>query len=997
MHLRHIAFILLFLIFSTTILAQEIVEVVQIEKDDGLKDRTVDRIIRDQNGYFILFMLNTIQRYDGKSFETIDISAIKSNKLEVRDMQKIDILDDGTITLYAPENNVLFYIQNKKNRVSSVPLQGIPIVNQGNLYLLKPDGLKSEKYDLHKAELSTILISEQISKAELSKDVEQLAKINDLIYLQNKDLSIQLIKENRLIDIPIKGKLIQRDNGVYLFDQDKIYTLNGTELKEVAQLKDRSFTCTVLKLDDHQNIVSAYSGRPRFQDRVYVLDNNDSLHVMDNIVAVSDVFKDFHTGDAFHRWMLGGYNGIHIVNLLREGADIFHKNQSIKKGEFGVVVSGVASNGKEEIIYSRELEGIFSYDSDSGEYNEEMTKATSEGEYANNAKLYFNKHTNTYFSHAYRNDGKSDIYQSNIKSGASQKYEVPFKLNDIYPVDTNTFLFGGYITKTSKGILGSYDITNRTYKIIRDDTKEISSITYDDDTKTYWLGTYEGLYVLDSNFNTITNFNRKKEGQEFMGQDHIVMTTRYDKWMIAGSYGGGIYVIDPDEYKIIKKIDESNGLNDQSAIGIINDDLGHCWITTFNGVSVIDTNLQVIRKIYEHEGLPNREFNSKALAKDGNGNIYAGTLNGVSMLIPSKVLNWQKSHQLDIKSIIGYQGNNFERLDISHEIPLYEEYDSLVINYNLPDYHYYPYVEEIIAVNIEGDMDFSLDKNRIILRDFSTGEYNVNISLEGIPKNTDLKIIRHSNVKRTLNILMITLGIGLLAWLISKQVIKSNKKREEEKTKLNKRIADLQLSSLQSQMNPHFIFNALGSIQYFIQTYDTVKADEFLSNFAMLMRSILESSKSKYISLSEEIKLIKLYVGLEKIRFENLFEYNVEIDENLDLESKVPPMIIQPFVENAINHGLYHLKGRKGKLILKFEATHSNEIKITITDNGIGRAAAAKLRNKNHKSRGMQIVNERLETINGSQELKVNVSTKDREKDEKANGTEIIITISELF
>ena len=112
-----------------------------------------------------------------------------------------------------------------------------------------------------------------------------------------------------------------------------------------------------------------------------------------------------------------------------------------------------------------------------------------------------------------------------------------------------------------------------------------------------------------------------------MGQDHIVMTTRYHKWMIAGSYAGGVYVIDPIEYKIIKKIDESNGLNDNSAIGIINDNLGHCWISTFNGISIIDTNLQVIRKIYEHDGLPNREFNRKSIAKDGQGNIYAGTLN----------------------------------------------------------------------------------------------------------------------------------------------------------------------------------------------------------------------------------------------------------------------------------------------------------------------------------------------------------------------------------
>lgn len=995
MHFRYLTVILLILIWITSSPAQEIVEVVQIEKDDGLKDRTVDRIIRDQNGYFILFMLNTIQKYDGKTFENIDVSAIKSNKLTVRNIEKVDILNDGTIILHIPDIDILFYIQNKQNRVSHTTLKGHPIVNQGKLYLLKPDGLKSEKHLLHKAELTTNLTSEYLSGLELEEDVQQLAIIDNLIYLQKEDLSIQLLNDNQLIDIPKKGKLIQRENGIYLFSQDKIYKLLGPDVVEVALLKESSYACNILKLDAHQNIVAAYTGRPRFHDRVYVLDKNDSLHVMDNIVEVSDVFKDFYTDDAFHRWMLGGYNGLHIINLLRDGAKIIHKRNSTKKGEFGIVISGVASDADNEIIYTRENEGIFSYDNKNNEFSEKMQKFSANGDFKNNSKLYFNKSSNTYFSYAFRYDGKSDIYQTNIDLESINKYVVPFKLNDIYPIDENNILFGGYITKTSQGILGTYDIKNRTYKVIRQDTREIRSITFDKISNTYWIGTYQGLHVMDTDFNTIALFDREKSGHEFMAQDHIVMTSRFQKWIIAGSYGGGIYVIDPVEYKIIKKIDDSDGLNDNVAIGIINDDLGHCWITTFNGVSVLDSNLQVIQKIYEHHGLPNREFNSKAIAKDGNGNIYAGTLNGVSMLNPSKVLQWQKSYQIDIKSIIGYKGKIFERLDISPEIPLYEAYDSLILNYNLPDYHHYPYVKENIGISIDGEMDHSIDENRIILKNFTTGEYKLSISLAGNPKNTELRIVRHSNFKRTASIFSIALAMALLAWLVSKQIIRANKIRENEKTKLNKRIADLQLSSLQSQMNPHFIFNALGSIQYFIQTYDTVKADEFLSNFAMLMRSILESSKSKYITLNEEIKLLNLYVGLEEIRFETLFEYKIDVTENLDLENKIPPMIIQPFVENAINHGLYHLKGRKGLLTLKFESLNADNIMITITDNGIGRKAASELRSKSHKSRGMQIIGERLETINQSQELKIKVTVTDIEKEGRANGTEVVVIISE--
>lgn len=991
--------LLIFLTFSllSALNGQEIVEVVHIEKDDGLKDRTVDRIIRDQNGYFFLFMLNTIQRYDGNSFETIDASALKTSKYKVRDVENIQLLSDGTITLHIPQSDILFYIPNKKNRVNVMPVNGRTLVNQGKLYLLKPIDLqKSDEFRIHTMSLSANSITAQIHDIEITKDVSQIGIENDIIYLQKEDHSVQIIRNDSLINLAIKGKLIQRDDGVYLFGRDKIYKLNGNQITEVANLRTEYAFCKILKLDDHQNIIASYSNRVRFQDNVYVLDGMNSLHDMSNIVGVTNVFKDFHTDNAFHRWMLGGYNGLHVVNVLRDGAAIIHKRIETKKSEFGMVISGVATNGADEVIFTRELKEVYAYDKSSNTFAEVMKDATSKGNFARNSKIYYHKPSQKYFSHAYRYDGQSDIYLTDLSTESFQKFTIPYKLNDILAINKDEILFGGFISKTQKGILGIYNIQSQAYKIVKDDTKEIRSITFDEPSKTFWVGTYAGLYVLDIDFNPLHRYDRNQSAQNFMGQDHIIMTTRFNDWMMAMSYGGGVYVIDTKTMEIIKKIDESNGLTDNSAIGAVNDDLGNCWVTTFNGISVIDSNLQVIRKIYEHEGLPNREFNSKAIAKDGDGNIYAGTLNGVAMLNPQKVLNWQKSCHLNIQSIIGFKGKNFERLEVDSEIPLYESYDSLVINYNLPDYHYYPYVEEVIVLDVQGNMDYSHEKGKVTLKNFKAGDYKVILSLSNQYEKTVLNIKRQSNVRRTVSILFIALVIGLFAWLISKQIIKSNKIREAEKTKLNKKIADLQLSSLQSQMNPHFIFNALGSIQYFIQTYDTVKADEFLSNFAMLMRSILESSKSKYISLTEEIKLLKLYMGLEKVRFENLFDFKVIIDESLDLESKIPPMILQPFVENAINHGLYHLKNRKGRLRLRFEYISPTTIQITITDNGIGRAAASKLRTKNHKSRGMQIVNERLQTINDSQDMKVDVETKDVEEDGIPWGTEIVLTISEL-
>src|SRR5690606_30320434 len=142
--------------------------------------------------------------------------------------------------------------------------------------------------------------------------------------------------------------------------------------------------------------------------------------------------------------------------------------------------------------------------------------------------------------------------------------------------------------------------------------------------------------------------------------------------------------------------------------------------------------------------------------------------------------------------------------------------------------------------------------------------------------------------------------IGLLSYIFSTIYININKKIEADKTEINRRFANLRLSALQSQMNPHFIFNSLGAIQYFIQINNEEMADEYLSNFALLMRKILEASKEKYITIEDEVQLLKLYLNLEELRFEDKFTSEIIVDDNVDSEAKLPPMMIQPFIENAI-------------------------------------------------------------------------------------------------
>jgi len=156
-------------------------------------------------------------------------------------------------------------------------------------------------------------------------------------------------------------------------------------------LLGRSFRCSILKLDGEENIVASYRGRDRFQDRLYVLDKNNSLHVMQDIIDKIDLFKNFYTDDAFYRWMLGGYNGIYVINLHRDSAEFSFKKPKTKKGEFGTVVSGVATDEDKKVIFSREQIGIYKYDRDANEKSEVLADYWAKGDYQRNLKIYFHK------------------------------------------------------------------------------------------------------------------------------------------------------------------------------------------------------------------------------------------------------------------------------------------------------------------------------------------------------------------------------------------------------------------------------------------------------------------------------------------------------------------------------------------------------------------------------------------------------------------------------
>jgi PAS domain S-box-containing protein len=201
----------------------------------------------------------------------------------------------------------------------------------------------------------------------------------------------------------------------------------------------------------------------------------------------------------------------------------------------------------------------------------------------------------------------------------------------------------------------------------------------------------------------------------------------------------------------------------------------------------------------------------------------------------------------------------------------------------------------------------------------------------------------------------------------------------EQADAANKSKAELELRALQMQMNPHFVFNALNSIQSYIMSHDALTANNYLSKFAHLIRLFLDSSRSRFISLEEEVRLLKLYIELEKLRFTEKFDFEIVLDANVSKYFEIPTMILQPFVENAINHGLRYKK-EKGLLSIRFYY-EAHYLICKIEDDGVGRKRAEKIQaksSKGYKSQGLKITAERLMAYNKINEANIDFSVNDK-------------------
>ncbi|MBL7816618.1 MAG: histidine kinase [Saprospiraceae bacterium] len=414
---------------------------------------------------------------------------------------------------------------------------------------------------------------------------------------------------------------------------------------------------------------------------------------------------------------------------------------------------------------------------------------------------------------------------------------------------------------------------------------------------------------------------------------------------------------------------------------LVIDGKGRWWLATANGVLVFEG-----EKSYffdKSNGLVNSKVNTLAYDAQNNA-MWVGTNNGISRIditLFEKYI-FQKP-TIFIDKISGFDGKIYS-LSMA-KLPT----NNLIIHLIAQDY-----------LNPQSLIyEYQLDNNpwtqtdsTLTLPSLSYGNHTI-IARAKI-ENSDWATTDPLSIYVQYPVYMRWWFIGLGLMAASSLVywrIKQLKKQNEEKLAYQTQITELKQQGLAAMMNPHFIFNSLNSIQYFVNSNDLLQANEYLAQFGKLIRYNLEASMHTTIMLEEELKRLELYLSLEKMRFN--FDYTLSVDANLDKNTlEIPSMLIQPFIENAIWHGILPSK-KQGEIQVLIVKENDNQLVISIEDNGIGLEESKKLKQSNHIARSLQIINERIHILNKATKVGNAVVFKELKDGEKVAGTLVRIEL----
>ncbi|MDQ7817560.1 MAG: two-component regulator propeller domain-containing protein [Melioribacteraceae bacterium] len=951
---------------------------------DGLASATVFDMIQDKEGFIWFATLNGLNRFDGKRFTTYRIN---------------DGLNSNFITSLLLGGNREIFIGNQEkgiNVFANGKIENYRSTIKGRMF--NTTYLVSHQGGIY-VPMTYGAISFMISGKDKSGNndhiinmypvfVNRLAKLPDDTLIALTSHSLYKIKNGNPVKLEIDGL---PDDHVYCLATDidgsyvvgtkgMIYRIKNNSVIEryAIKLYDNNTVYNLL-IDSKKNIWFSILGKGVFLIPTGTKKNIDIGNKLGLENTQIDGFLEDAEGNI---WIATFGKGVYCLNNL------YIQNYTERDGLTNGNINSIVKDKSGKLLLGT-INGINILDDGLIEKLKYSTGEVITG-YINNIIKSPNY---IYISLTSEKPKFRNVFYKNLKIRMTH-------FQSICETSDGLFLFGGIANKIT--VQKEFDYSKyQTWAYIFGDSVNINRINviFEDSQKNIWIGSSLGLCKLSYQKGGMKIINWQKT---FFSDDPVlssrINSIYEDKeknvWFTSAN-GIASYNLGN---KSVTSYTNILGYDVSASTSIVLDNKNRIWIGNMKGVYLFDR--KSIKHINSSSGLPSNEVLS--LFYDNQLNkLYIGTSNGFSELDINLFDNYTRP-SLDLKIISVKAGDS-----------VYTSYDNLVFE---PEQHDVYIDFRALTFTSPGSVmyRYKLNDDKWIETDYDFlnfislkhREYKLQIMAKSL--NTDwgqpyflsFRILPRF-VETIWFYLLILLMLVCFHLLIIFWRLKLNKKKIREELELNERINELKHQALSAMMNPHFIFNALNSVQYLINSKRNEEANDYIAAMAKLIRKNLDAAGSGFILLSEEINRLKLYLDLEKLRFQESFSYEIITGEDIKTGTiMIPNMIIQPFVENSLWHGIMD-SGKKGLLTISFsfedvdiDSLICKTLIIKVTDNGIGILEAKKNKKEDHISKGIQIIEERLRLLSTKMNLPQPIMFEDlsRRKDD-AHGTEVIICL----
>ncbi len=940
--------------------------------NEGLASNTIRKVYQDSKGFLWIAALEGLSKYDGHTFTNYTTANGLSHNMVN------DLYEDENERLYIALNNGAIDMLTG-NKVSPKTIPGDIVINQ---FIKLSTGIllaSTDRNGLQEIDDGKI---RQPKHHFSDKTFTNIFQFNDSLIIALEETSIKVYNNKyELIAEINNGNIINIHSTIYQDSKKRIWvsTISGLQLLNISQLNG-TVVLTLSPIKYNIPILKGIIINDIFEDSDGVMwfatsgglvkINPDETHqrftAKDGLPSniVNSIFQDKEN----NLWF-GTAAGLSKL-VTRQSITLYPMKDAFFENNYSYLLHPFKKNHflvgsfKSTKIFNTITEKFTAIENSGAEnyydvvLNSKQTKLLSYHKISvfDSARLKFTK-TDTlpeeFASRIISYEGgyffSSPHKQLIFKSGDIQKIILNYRISALL-VDKNGDLWAG---TWQNGLFRiKYNFSNNRLNIISTQhflpTENIRSL-FEDSKGNIWVGTrYQGVYQLRKKTKdsfTIENFDQKKGlTSNFV---KVIREDAHGNYWIAFYQGIDKLIVNNDGYRIFNFSRINNYF--ATIIGMETDHEHTLWLATNDGLVKV--------KDGEMERLPPLPvYITKAFSPDS---IYSITGNKLEL-----------NHRQN-------------QLQFEFSSPGFINESQLLYSYRLKD----------------GDStDWSQPSNQhfVSYASLQPGHYNFEVRTMGwngqwgTPANFEF-VISPPYWQTWWFATASALGIiSVTIWLVRRRI--KHIRREAE---LKHKMAEAEMAALRAQMNPHFIFNCLNAIDNLVQTNQKEKATTYLAKFAKLIRSVLDSSKNNSIGFQKDYESLRLYLQMEQFRCSNKFEYELIADEELlQSDYKVPPLIVQPFVENAIHHGLLNKLSGERKLTV-IAALENDCIKYTITDNGIGRTKAQEIKVINkpeHESYGINITTERIHLYNKNGHAN-GVTITDLFENNKPSGTKVEVRI----